>query len=449
MWRETPIPMYIDIYLFNWTNPEDVNNTNIKPFFDELGPYVFRESHERVNISWKEGFLVEFNQIRTYHFMPELSNGSLTDKVTNLNVIAATAAYTIRNHPVLLWGLNEVFKGFNTPVSVTKTAGQWMFDGFRDPLLTVINIINTLNDTILPIDVPFDKFGWFYGRNLSWSYDGLFEMHTGEDDISNLGILTRWNNMTKTNYYDSYCGMVNGTTGELWPPVYSTGNITLFASDICRSMMLEYNGTSNVEGVEGYVYVGNRHLLDNGDLYPENKCFCSNKPREEPCALPTGVANVSLCRYGAPAFVSYPHFYLSDPFYTEKIDMPKATDKDVFFLTLEPRTGIPLNVEAKLQINVLMKSYRQIGIFRKVTDAFMPAIWFNQRAQLTPELASKLQLLLYLPIIGISVFSVLLIIGVILFGVGVYKKMWGQWSVTKQAEYSVNSELDKNDASTN
>jgi hypothetical protein len=104
----------------------------------------------------------------------------------------------------------------------------------------------------------------------------------------------------------------------------------------CRSMMLEYSGTKVIEGIESYVYTGGRHLLDNGDLYPDNKCFCSNKPREDPCALPTGVANVSLCRYGAPAFVSYPHFYLSDPSYMELIDMPNATDSDMFSLTLEP-----------------------------------------------------------------------------------------------------------------
>ena len=32
-------------------------------------------------------------------------------------------------------------------------------------------------------NIPFDRFGWFYDRNGSESYDGLFEMFTGEDDI--------------------------------------------------------------------------------------------------------------------------------------------------------------------------------------------------------------------------------------------------------------------------
>ncbi|KAF4528507.1 hypothetical protein B566_EDAN016353, partial [Ephemera danica] len=203
MWKETPIPMYMDIYLFNWTNPVDVENHQSKPKFTELGPYVFSESHEKVNISWEKDNLVQYNQIRTYHFMPELSNGCLTDEVTNLNVIAVSAAYTVRYHPLLLLGVDKLFKMFNTNISVTKTVGEWLFDGYDDP---VLDLIHTINSTLIP-PFPFDKFGWFYGRNLSWSYDGLFEMHTGEDDLTNLGVLTRWNNMTKTDYYDSYCGM--------------------------------------------------------------------------------------------------------------------------------------------------------------------------------------------------------------------------------------------------
>lgn len=41
-WKETPIPIYFDIFFFNWTNPEDVYNHTIKPKFTEMGPYVFR-----------------------------------------------------------------------------------------------------------------------------------------------------------------------------------------------------------------------------------------------------------------------------------------------------------------------------------------------------------------------------------------------------------------------
>lgn len=34
--------MYLEIYMFNWTNPIETLENNVKPNFLELGPYVFR-----------------------------------------------------------------------------------------------------------------------------------------------------------------------------------------------------------------------------------------------------------------------------------------------------------------------------------------------------------------------------------------------------------------------
>jgi hypothetical protein len=44
MWEETPIPMYIEVHFFNWTNAEEFQQSpqNVTPEFVELGPYVFR-----------------------------------------------------------------------------------------------------------------------------------------------------------------------------------------------------------------------------------------------------------------------------------------------------------------------------------------------------------------------------------------------------------------------
>lgn len=89
-WIDIPIPMYIKYTMFNWTNPEDVHKPNYKPNLVEMGPYTFIEKHTRVNVSFHaENDTVSFDQIRTWHFVPEMSNGSLDDYVTNVNVIAA------------------------------------------------------------------------------------------------------------------------------------------------------------------------------------------------------------------------------------------------------------------------------------------------------------------------------------------------------------------------
>lgn len=59
-------------------------------------------------------------------------------------------------------------------------------------------------------------------------------MYTGKDDISKLGIIAEWNYESQTSYYPDECGLVNGTSGELWYPPHSKEEISIFASDMCR-----------------------------------------------------------------------------------------------------------------------------------------------------------------------------------------------------------------------
>lgn len=102
MWVKTPIPMYLKFRLFNWTNPHELHNKSTKPHFKELGPYVFLEKHERVNITFNEANdTVAFYQVRTWHFVTEMSNGTLDDEVTSVNVMSAVS-YNRKVDPCLV-----------------------------------------------------------------------------------------------------------------------------------------------------------------------------------------------------------------------------------------------------------------------------------------------------------------------------------------------------------
>jgi len=63
---------------------------------------------------------------------------------------------------------------------------------------------------------------------------GHFNMETGEDDISRLGMLRKWNYKDMTKFYKSPCNMVEGSAGEFWPPGRTKDEITLFSTDLCR-----------------------------------------------------------------------------------------------------------------------------------------------------------------------------------------------------------------------
>lgn len=235
-----------------------------------------------------------------------------------------------------------------TDLAVTKTVQELLFDGYSDPFLTIVKKLN------LPNAPPFDKFAWFVSRNGSWSYDGRFEMGTGLKDITKMGLMTKWNYVKKTKYYRDKCSEVGGSTGEFWPmEINPTGDISVFVTDLCRPLTLKYQKDYTHYGVTGSRWVGDYRVFDNGENYPPNKCYCTGHPCPD---LLAGVHNMSDCRFGAPIFASFPHFYLADKAYLNAVSGLKPNQSEhEFSLALEPLTGITLKADAKVQINTLIQ----------------------------------------------------------------------------------------------
>ena len=94
---------------------------------------------------------------------------------------------------------------------------------------------------------------------------------------------------------------------------------------------MDYAEDTEVLGIPGYTYVGSRSVLDNGTSDPKSWCNCAGV-----CA-PQGVLNVSACRFGAPGFLSYPHFLDADPYFREKVNgMNPDRKRHQVYVTLEP-----------------------------------------------------------------------------------------------------------------
>ena len=77
--------------MFNWTNPEEVRNRNVKPHFVEMGPYVFLEKHLKENITFHDNDTVTYYERRTWFFEPGLSKGTLDDLVTSGHAVTAVS----------------------------------------------------------------------------------------------------------------------------------------------------------------------------------------------------------------------------------------------------------------------------------------------------------------------------------------------------------------------
>ncbi|XP_073972729.1 protein peste-like isoform X2 [Rhodnius prolixus] len=346
---------------------------------------------------------VTFKISRKWFFDKESSNGTLDDIVTTLNAVAMSAATTAKDWSRLMTSpLSIAMIQTGQKIYIQKKVGDLLFFGYKDPLLDIADSL----PKFIGVDIPFDKFGWFYKRNESSDFEGVFNMNTGVNDIYQLGRLHNWNYYNFTNFYDEPCDMVNGSAGELFPPNQTKEKaIEFYSADLCRSLKLTFKEEEVIHGITGYKYTGNEYTFDNGTLDPSNECFCNG------ACSPAGVLNVTSCRYGAPGFVSFPHFYLADKFYLDQVEgMRPDAAKHTLFITLQPETGIPLDVAARFQINILLSPIEKFSLFKNVPTIYFPMIWFEQRATITSRLAWQVKFALAAPLIG-QIVSFLFIVG--------------------------------------
>lgn len=400
IWQENPMPLYLDFYLMNWTNPHEIYNKDVKPRFVEVGPVRFQETKTKVNITWNANNTVTFNQQKKWVFDEAGSAVGLDVNITSINPVTVSGSYQARN-----WGY-WMKKGFQLSLSsvapeihITKTIGEIVFDGYEDFFVSFSKAVPFLSN--LP---QMDKFGWFYTRNNSYTFDGTFNMDTSQD---NYGVLNSWNYQDKTEANPGKCGEVRGSAGELFKKHQNRTNIEFFSPDMCRTVMLDYEEDVKVNNIDGYKFSAGISLFDNGTLKPENGCFCNGE------CVPYGAVNVSECRYGTPAFVTLPHFYGADPYYTNSIEgLRPDKNKHQFYISLEPTTGIPIDVSARLQLNLLLQPIKYVRTFENVPKVFFPVLWFEQVAKIPDHLSIMLRFLLAMPLICRTLGFVFIVFGV-------------------------------------
>lgn len=247
---------------------------------------------------------------------------------------------------------------------MNRTVGEILW-GYEDPF---VNFLNKYFPDMLPIK---DKFGLFVGMNDSSS--GVFTVFTGVQNFSKIHLVDKWNGLSELNYWHSeQCNMINGTAGQMWAPFMTPeSSLEFFSPEACRSMKLTYQESRVFEGIPTYRFTAPDTLFANGSVYPPNEGFC-------PCRE-SGIQNVSTCRFGAPLFLSQPHFYNGDPVLSEAVLGLNPDPKEhSLFLDVHPVTGIPMNCSVKMQLSLYIKSVKGIGQTGKINPVVLPLLWFEQ-----------------------------------------------------------------------
>ncbi|XP_042892231.1 protein croquemort-like [Penaeus japonicus] len=436
MWRVPPMPLYLQVYFFNITNPDEFVR-GAKPILQEVGPYCYREYHEKKELVFHPNNTVTFFQQRWWIWDQEKSgNHSTDDLIVGLNTIPVSAAWSVRKSNLALNNLNKMINDLGEELIVAVPAGELLFDGYADPILDWVqdNVMaeNGTYHPILPIlPIPpgikdYDRFGWFYGRNLSLSYDGEFNMKTGHDTLANIGVIDWWNKTRETEFFDYPCNRVEGSAGEMWPPNLQKDFVQFYSSDLCMTMKLFYKGEiEDSHGISGFRYWGSDRTFANGSVVPGNECYCVKGT----CA-PTGLLSGESCRMGSPSYISFPHFLNADPYLLDTVEgLHPDEERHAFVMDMIPELGTPMWVAARMQINMLVMPYPgkqngrgRIDLLSDVPEVYMPLMWFEVAAGVPEEMVGQLQTLLFMMrtptmtiifsvMIGLGLLTVALVLG--------------------------------------
>nr|CAD7418555.1 unnamed protein product [Timema poppensis] len=107
-WQKTPNPLNMKFYMLNLTNPEEVRQGG-QPILKEVGPYVYDEYRERVNIEKHEDGTISFQKKTSLFFNQEKSGDARQDDVVTIINVVLLAGYLERREltppplPVTHW----------------------------------------------------------------------------------------------------------------------------------------------------------------------------------------------------------------------------------------------------------------------------------------------------------------------------------------------------------
>lgn len=202
-------------------------------------------------------------------------------------------------------------------------------------------------------------------------------------DINKLGLIRKFNNHDKLQHWSTDdCNTITGSDGTIFPPktIRAKKPVTIYHKDMCRRLPMIFQKETHLlnDKIPAYRYVLPYNVFDRPEIHPENQCYCNLDSGECP---PQGVFNSTPCAMGAPAFISFPHFYRGDAKLRESIDGLKADAagaKELYetYVDVHPEMGFGMRGRIRLQVNMqVKKSYGISQLDRFPDDIMLPVAW--------------------------------------------------------------------------
>ncbi|CAD7084816.1 unnamed protein product [Hermetia illucens] len=449
LFQKPPLDVYISVYVFNITNLDRfLSGKDKKLRLDEVGPYVYQEFLENRNATFHPNMTVSYRPKRRVKFIREKSCGDPKEDIVTVPNIPYMGVTSAASKMGILTALavRALSRTAGSRVILNTTVEDY-FWGHEEPLVT-------LASTFLPSVIDFQKFGlldrmFAEGDNLvSMNLPGRKELLERErqEEEARLAEIKRkkaeesvsgrdeyinevyqafsyteeyeeekevyrpvvrdysietWNHRKGMKFWgysedhpekNTECNTLRGTyDGTLFPRNISKGEVfRVYRKAFCRTLPIVFSHSGSLNGIEAYFFKLSEDAFDNSLDNPKSSCYCTDK-----VCLKKGLGNMTPCYYNIPAATSFPHFFNADPSLVDAIDgLSPSEGKHGSSIVLQPQLGVPMRVQMRVQVNLLMGEVFANTEIRPFKNLVLPIIWVQLGVDnLTPGLQILLHLL--------------------------------------------------------
>ncbi|TGZ46958.1 scavenger receptor class B member 1 [Temnothorax longispinosus] len=385
IWQQPPLNIYLNVYVFNITNPVEFLSGKEKLKFEEIGPYVYQEFLVNDNITYNDNGTMTYIPRRTVVYVPELSTRDpMKDivHVPNVPFLGATSALSNAGFMV-----NYPFVQLANIMNVKSILNISVYDylwGYEDSMVK-------LASGIVPNFINFQKFGlldrmYDEGENTVTMFiekkanmmeeKGRYlsiDLYNGSPGMSQWGYVETEGNETRKE--NTICNRLRGATEGIVYPSHMDKRATfrVYRKAFCRPLPIQFRKEVWADnGLPGYLYTLRDDFADPPDQNPDNECYC----RKMKTCLKKGLSDVTPCYYNIPVAVSLPHFLGADPSLLENIEGLKPDpEKHGSYAILQQTIGVPISFRSRVQSNLIMQRSRYNSKLAVFDDLAIPLFW--------------------------------------------------------------------------
>ncbi|CAG9834212.1 unnamed protein product [Diabrotica balteata] len=377
-WQKPGVIRLTKVYIFNVTNPETFLTQGEKPRLQEVGPFVYREEMEKVNIKFHDNGTVSFQHKKILQFVPELSVNK-DQKITVPNIPLLTLSTMSNNLGYFVQkGISVMLSIGSYKPFISITADELVF-GYDDKLVSLAHQFYPKYKR------PAEKMGLLINRN--GTLPEVHNIYTGTTGMHEFGIIDKLNGKNSLTYWeDAPCNDLRSSEGSFFPPRYYTNEdiVYLYDKDICRTLPLKYRKAVSKHGITAGLYTPPDNIFESVEKNSDNKCYC---PGNEFCP-PKGLQNISPCQFDSPVYISFPHFLDADSSLSEPFEgLTPNRDKHESYFKIQQKLGVPLEGQIRVQLNLKVDQAPYVTLVKDFPSIIFPIMWLEEGIEdLTPSI---------------------------------------------------------------